>query len=41
MTARGVDGGLMRFHGSFGVGLWKNIKRDYGEFSSHVRFEVR
>jgi hypothetical protein len=27
-------------HGSYGVGLWKNIKRSWGVFSSHARFEV-
>jgi hypothetical protein len=25
--------------GAFGVGLWKNIKRSWGKFLSHTRFE--
>jgi hypothetical protein len=24
----------------YGVGLWKNIRRGWGKFSSHTRFEV-
>jgi hypothetical protein len=27
-------------HGSFGVGPWKNIRKEWGEFSSHTIFEV-
>jgi hypothetical protein len=27
-------------HGSYGVGLWKNIRRGWGELSSHTRFEM-
>lgn len=27
--------------GSYGIGLWKNIRRGWGEFSRFVRFEVR
>jgi hypothetical protein len=27
-------------HGSYGVSLWKNIRRGWREFSSHTRFEV-
>jgi hypothetical protein len=26
--------------GAFGVGLWKNIRRGWGNFSCHTRFEV-
>jgi hypothetical protein len=37
MVARGVD---VDVHGLYRVGLWKNIKRGWGEFSSHTRFEV-
>ncbi len=27
-------------HGSYVVGLWKNVRRGLGEFFSHTRFEV-
>jgi hypothetical protein len=27
--------------GSFGVGVWKHIKREWGAFSRFVRYEVR
>jgi hypothetical protein len=27
-------------HGLYVMGLWKNIKRGWREFSSHIRFEV-
>jgi hypothetical protein len=27
--------------GAYGVGLWKNIRRGWGKFYSHTRFEVR
>jgi hypothetical protein len=27
--------------GSLGLGLWKNIRRGWGKFSSHTKFEVR
>jgi hypothetical protein len=26
--------------GAYGMGLWKNIMRGWGKFSSHTRFEV-
>jgi hypothetical protein len=26
--------------GSYGVGIWKNIRKYWGMFSSHTRFEV-
>jgi hypothetical protein len=32
--------GSNEVHGSYGVGLWKNIRRGWVEFSSHTRFEV-
>jgi hypothetical protein len=28
------------FHGSYGVGHWKNIRRGWEELSSHTRFEM-
>lgn len=40
MVVCGVDGVLMRFVGAYGVGLWKNFKKGWGEFSSHTKFEV-
>ena len=31
MVVCGVDGVLMRFMGVYGVGLWKNFKKGWGE----------
>lgn len=27
-------------HGLYGVGIWKNIRRGWGELSSHIGFEM-
>jgi hypothetical protein len=32
--------GSNEVHGSYGVGLWKNIKRRWGDFSIHMRYAV-
>jgi len=39
MTVLVVSGVLMS-HGMQGVGFWKNIRRVWGELSSHTRFEM-
>jgi hypothetical protein len=39
LVVRGVGGVLMNLLGRR-VGLWRNIRRGWGKFSNHTRFEV-
>jgi len=40
MNDRGEGGVLVSFLGRMGWGLWKNIRRVWGKFYNHTRFEV-